>query len=144
MPRTVYLPKFKMKNYCLSIICPELPVAFKNTYFFDATACLKYQYNNKWLIHLMKMAEHYRVPYRECEGNKIAHQPTRKGIWTSIYRTWIDMNLRNNYQVCYQVMKNRQHQEHQQSMTLPTHFKPSFKNPQLKEPRNYQNWRTTT
>ena len=26
----------------------------------------------------MEMAEHYRVPYRECEGNKIAHQPTRK------------------------------------------------------------------
>jgi hypothetical protein len=26
----------------------------------------------------MKMAEHNRVPYKECEGNKIAHQSTRK------------------------------------------------------------------
>jgi len=38
MPKTVCLPKFRMKNYCLSIMCPELPVAFKYSYLYDATA----------------------------------------------------------------------------------------------------------
>lgn len=54
-------------------MCPDLPMTFKNTYLYDVAACLKYQYSNKRLIHLIKMAEHNRVPYRECEGNKITH-----------------------------------------------------------------------
>jgi hypothetical protein len=79
IPKTFCLPKFKRKKFCLNTACSELPVTFKNIYFYDATLCFKYHYINKWLIHLMKKAECNRVPHRECGGNKIAHHPARKG-----------------------------------------------------------------